>query len=380
MTDAATMNATDAMTTLADTVDAGNLPTRIVDPTEVAESLPDDQELAKIRSELNINDSNSIIAYGSDAKLSLTKLSENMLESVKNKDLGPVGESLNQMVLEMRGLDFDSIDPNKKKSIFKKILGKSKPLVKFLQKYESVSSQVEVIQDSLNRHRIDLTRDVIFLDLLYEESLQYFKRLNAYISVAEEALENLKTNDLPRLEKKANTAQANAIGAQAYRNLVDRVNMLERTVHDLKLTRQITLQSLPSIRMMQTNNIDLIRKIHSQILNTIPLWKQQLAVAITQWRQKEAASATKAVSDFQNQLLEQNAQMLKETNAAVREEIERGVYDIESVRKANDMLIDAINDAIRIADEAKQKRKAADEVLVDCAVKLKNTLGTSAAI
>jgi uncharacterized protein YaaN involved in tellurite resistance len=321
----------------------------------------DSEEKARIDAliaEIDISDANSVIFFGSKAQEKVTEISDKMLEGVKNKDLGQSGEALNEMVATIRGFDIDELDPNKKPGFFARLFGRAKPLVKFLQKYEDVRKQIDKITNKLESHKTTLLKDITSLDRLYVANLEYFHTLEDYIKAGEEKIHQLHNEVIPAMEKTAEGSD-DMLLAQKLRDIRSSTADLERRVHDLRLTRQVTLQSLPSIRLVQENDKGLINKINSTIANTVPLWRQQLAQTVTIWRSEQAADTIKDATDLTNEMLANNAENLKIANRKVREQMERGVFDIEVVKLANQKLIETIDDSLRIAEEGKAKREGA---------------------
>lgn len=339
-----------------------------------AELAPEQKaRIEQLLAEIDLGDSNSVVLFGARAQGELTNISEQMLEGVRNKDAGPAGDALSRMLLTLKGFDTDDLKDAKKPGWLSRLFGATEPIHKFVQKYQEVRGQIETIGDSLNRHKSLLMVDVEKLDRLYEATLSYFHQLALYIGAGEELLRKLDQEQIPALAKAAETT-GDVLSAQRLRDLRSARDDLERRVHDLKLTRQVTMQALPSIRLVQENDKGLINKITSTLANTIPLWKTQLAQAITIYRSSQAAKTLKDATDLTNQLLEANAKNLKDANAMVREQIERGVFDIAVVEKANRALIDTIQDSLRIADEGKIKRADAEKRLVACEAELKQVL------
>ena len=333
----------------------------------------DKKSMDVILDDLDINDTQSIISFGSKAQEQLTVITDRMLEGVKTKDVGPAGAALNEMVTVMRGFDLEGLDPNQKQSFFARLFGKAKPMVKFVQQYETVAKQLDAVSSGLDNHKTTLLKDIVSLDRLYDANLEYFHELENYITAGDERLRQLDDVEIPELEKLA-ADEENVLKAQELRDLRGRRDDLERRVHDLRLTRQVTMQSLPSIRLVQENDKALVTKINSTMTNTLPLWRQQLAHAVTIFRSGEAAKTVKAASDLTNELLEKNAENLKMANAEVRRQMERGIVDIESVKKANDTLIATIEESLQIAEEGRQKRKDALEVLESTETELRAAL------
>ena len=332
---------------------------------EVPAPIDEEQEkLNKALEEIDINDRNSAIYFGSRAQEKLDDISNRMLDGVKNKDTGKSGELLNNMVTTLRGFDMDEFNPNQKLAWWQKLFGFTKPLVKFVEKYEEVKDQIDAISDNLEKHKAKLQKDVVSLDKLYDANLDYFRQLELYIKAGEIKLKELEEKIIPEYEEK--TKDSDMLSIQELKEIRGFRDDLERRVHDLKLSRQVAMQALPSIRLIQENDKSLINKIGSTLVNTIPLWRNQLAQTVTIFRSHEAAKAIKSANDLTNDLLEQSAEGLREANQEVRKQMERGVFDIESIKKANQTLIETLNDSIKIAQEGKEARAKAE-------VELKNT-------
>ncbi len=319
----------------------------------------DKKTLEQLVDEIKVEDRSTILFFGSKAQEEMSTISESMLEGVRNKDLGGAGASLNDMIATIRGFDVDELNPNKKLGFFAKLFGKAKPVSVFLSKYDDVRKQINAITDRMEEHKTQLLTDIISLDKLYDANLDYFHKLELYISAGDEKLRQLDENDIPALVEKAQKDSDNMVLAQEVRDLRSARDDLERRLHDLRLTRQVAMQSLPSIRLVQENDKTLINKINSTLINTVPLWKNQLAQAVTIFRMGDAAETVKKATDLTNELLEDNADNLRTANAEVRKQMERGVFDIESVRKANKALIETINDSLKIAEDGKAARSEA---------------------
>jgi uncharacterized protein YaaN involved in tellurite resistance len=358
----------------------------LVVPNVVETTLPPAQPLdaqkradvARVLNELDIGDSNSILFFGSKAQKQLAAISDEMLDGVKNKDLGEAGRTLNQAVMTLKGFNLDTLDPNRKRSLMERMFGSNKPVQKFALRYQEVGKQIDSITDRLEERKTELLNDVTWLDRLYGANLDYFRLLEVYIAAAEERLAKLDREEIPALEREVSSS-TDVLVSQRLRDLRAARDELDRRLHDLLLTRQVTLQSLPSIRLVQENDKGLISKINSTLANTVPLWRQQLAQMITIHRSGEAAKSVKAATDLTNDLLLQNARNLKVANAQVRGELERGVFDIEAVKQANQLLIETIEDSLRIADEGKRKRAEAFTVLKACEAELRRSLESARA-
>jgi len=306
--------------------------------------------------ELDINDRKSIIYFGSSAQEKLDDISNRMIEGVQNKDIGAAGAALNEMVASIRGFDMDKFNPNVKLAWWQKIFNTTKPLVKFIQEYEDVRDQIDSISHSLEKHKSQLMTDIISLDKLYDANLDYFRNLELYIKAGETKLEELEESIIPEYESKVRDSDNDMMAIQEMKEIRGFRDELERRVHDLRLSRQVTMQSLPSIRLIQENDKSLIAKITSTLVNTVPLWRNQLAQTVTIFRSHDTANAVKDAADLTNELLEKNAEGLREANSEVRKQMERGIFDIESIKKANETFIATLDDSLRIAQEGKEAR------------------------
>ncbi|WPL15190.1 TelA-like protein [Thiorhodovibrio winogradskyi] len=347
-------------------------------PAPTPASIPASADIKHLLAELDLSDSQSILHFGAKAQQQLTQVSEQMLEGVRTKDTGPAGDALNNMVGQLRGFDIEALDPNAKRGLMGRLFGKTKQVRKFLQEYEEVRDQIERISMELDRHKTRLMTDVVSLDRLYDANLDYFRELEAYIAAGDAKLAELDTDTIPALEAEASQSE-DMVKAQNLRDLRGARDDLERRVHDLRLTRQVTMQSLPSIRLVQENDKGLINKINSTLVNTVPLWRQQLAQAITIFRSGRAAETVKAATDLTNELLMANAENLKQANAQARTQIERGVFDIQTVKAANQALIATIEESLSIADEGRRARAAATVELTQLETNLRQALSKASA-
>jgi len=340
---------------------------------EVPAVLPEEKnKLQEAMDKLDFNDRNSVIYFGTEAQEKLDDISNRMIDGVQNKDIGAAGDSLNKIVASIRGFDIDELNPNKAVPWYKKLFGAPSSLVKFLEGYEQVRDQIDMVANDLEKHKSQLMKDVVSLDKLYEANLDYFRGLELYIQAGEEKLKELDEKIIPKYVKKAKGEDMMKI--QNLKEVRGFRDDLERKVYDLRLSRQVAMQSLPSIRLVQENDKSLINKITSTLVNTVPLWRNQLAQTITIFRSHDAAKSIKEASDLTNDLLEKNADGLREANQEVRKQMERGIYDIESIKKANNTLIDTLNDSLKIAQEGKVAREKALVELKETEAKLKDAL------
>jgi len=335
-------------------------------------------QVATAMSEIDLSDTKSILFFGTKAQQQLTSISDMMLEEVRTKDIGPAGDALNSMVQKLRELDFEDIDPRDKPNWLQRLFGIKNAVLKYIDDYEGVRDQIDKITTDLEIHKTRLLTDITKLDKLYDANLDYFRMLEVYVAAGRAKLKELDETIIPAMAKKAEQSD-DVIQAQNLRDLRSARDDLERRAHDLLLTRQVTMQSLPSIRLVQENDKSLINKINSTIANTVPLWRQQLAQAITIFRAGQAAESVEAASNLTNELLRQNAKNLREVNAEVRAQMERGVFDLDTVRLANEELVATIEDSLRIAGEGKQRRAEAEQQLIECERRLRESLTAATA-
>ncbi|WP_343043907.1 toxic anion resistance protein [Marichromatium bheemlicum] len=338
----------------------------------------DEAEVERLLGELDLRDAHSVMFFGAKAQQRLTEVSDRMLEGVRAKDTGPAGAALSEMVTTLKGFDVEGLDPNRRQGWFSKLLGKTRPIARFLEEYEAVRDQIEDISRALEGHKTQLLTDVTALDRLYAANLDYFRALESYILAGERKLAELDEQAIPALAAQVE-AGTDMVEAQRLRDLRGARDDLERRVHDLRLTRQVAMQGLPSIRLVQENDKGLINKINSTLVNTVPLWRQQLAQAVTIFRSAEAADTLKAATDLTNELLQANAANLKSANAEARRQIERGVFDIEAVKQANRSLIETIEESLQIADAGKRARAEANAELTRLEADLRATLSAASA-
>jgi uncharacterized protein YaaN involved in tellurite resistance len=342
---------------------------------------PTKAEITRRMAEISIGDTNSIVSFGASAQTDLQAISQSMLAGVRNKDVGPAGDSLRHMVTTIRGFSVSELDVRRDRTWWEKLIGRAAPIAKFTARFEEVQGQIDKITDDLLRHEHVLLKDIESLDMLYDKTLQFYTELGLYIAAGEAKLAELDTTTIPAKEAEAQAAPEDAalMQAQELRDLRSARDDLDRRVHDLKLTRQVTMQSLPSIRLVQENDKSLVTKINSTLVNTVPLWETQLAQAVTIQRSSEAARAVRDANDLTNELLTANAQNLRDANKIIRTEMERGVFDITAVKAANANLIATINESLEIADEGKRKRAAAEADMQKMEEELKQTLSAARA-
>lgn len=333
----------------------------------------DMKRIQDIKSKIQPLDNDALITYGSNAQEALSKFSHQMLNEVQSKDVGPIGDTLESLMKKLKEIDPDELT-NDKKNIVSRLFGRMKKSVnELISKHQSVASQVDRISIQLEHAKEILVKDVHLLDNLYDQNKDYFDAINIYIAAAELKKEEIETEVLPALREKADQS-GNQMEVQDVNDMMQYVNRLEKRLHDLKLSRQITLQSAPQIRMIQNINQTLAEKIQSSILTSIPLWKNQMAIALTLLRQESASKAQQAVTNTTNELLTKNSEMLKQNSLRTARENERGIVDIETLKVTQDNLVTTIEETLQIQAEGSQKRKEAETELVQMEEDLKTRL------
>jgi uncharacterized protein YaaN involved in tellurite resistance len=337
--------------------------------------------IRKRMAEIDLGNTQSIISFGSGVQAELQVISQEMLTDVRNKDVGPAGDALREIVTTLRGFSVSELDVRRRQSWWERLTGRAAPFANFVARYETVQAQIDKITENLLNHEHKLLKDIKALDRLYEKTLAFYDELALYIAAGEARLAEADAKDIPAKEAELAAApeDAKVLKAQELRDLRAARDDLERRVHDLKLTRQVTMQSLPSIRLVQENDKSLVTKINSPLVNTVPLWETQLAQAVTIQRSREAAEAIRSANDLTNDLLTANAENLREANRVVRTEMERGVFDIEAVKRANATLIATIEESLQIADAGKARRAAAEAELTKMEAELRDTLAAARA-
>jgi uncharacterized protein YaaN involved in tellurite resistance len=353
-------------------------PVTAVVPLDAA-SPPQAEAITRRMAEIDMTNSQSIISFGAGAQGELQVISQEMLAGVKNKDVGPAGQALADIVSTIRGFSGSELDANRERSWWERLTGAAAPLAQFMARYEEVQTQIDRITENLLMHETVLLKDIKGLDMLYAKTLTFYDELGLYIAAGQAKLKELDATVIAGMEAAVTAAQGDdqVKKAQELRDVRAARDDLERRVYDLQLTRQVTMQSLPSIRLVQENDKSLVGKINSTLMNTVPLWETQLAQAVTIQRSREAADAIKGANDLTNDLLTQNAKNLQDTNKVVRTEMERGVFDIEAVKAANETLIATIQESLAIADEGKARRAAAEVELGKMELALKDTLSAA---
>ncbi len=319
--------------------------------------------------QIDLAKSNQILQYGVGAQKKIADFSESALNNVKTKDLGEIGEMLSGVVTELKSFDVDEEEKGFL-GFFKK---SSNKLASMKAKYDKAEVNINKICESLEKNQIQLLKDIAMLDKMYELNKTYFKELSMYILAGKKKLDKVQKEELPVLMEKS-TASGLPEDAQAVNDLIAICNRFEKKIHDLELTRMISVQMAPQIRLVQGNDTIMAEKIQSTIVNTIPLWKSQMVLALGVTHSGQAAKAQREVTDMTNELLRKNAEMLKIATIDTAKESERGIVDIETLRITNESLISTLDEVMRIQTEGRQKRKEAEIELNRIEVELKNKL------
>lgn len=331
---------------------------------------PEEQRMVdEFARQININDSNLVMQYGAGAQKKIADFSDTALDNVKTQDLGEVGNMLTSMVVELKKFDVDEED----KGIFGFFKKGANKIEGIKAKYAAAETNVNKICDVLEGHQIQLLKDIAMLDKMYDINLTYFKELSMYILAGKKKLEEVQTVDLPALVEKSKRTGLPE-DAQAANDLASMCNRFEKKLHDLELTRVISMQMAPQIRLVQNNDTLMAEKIQSSLVNTIPLWKSQMVLALGVAHSTEAAKAQSQVTDMTNALLRKNAETLKINTIETAKESEKGIVDIETLKKTNESLISTFDEVLQIQADGRQKRREAEVELAKIEGELKNKL------
>ena len=328
-----------------------------VEPVKVDESMLTEQEKKAVddfAKKIDIKDTNVVLNYGVAAQKSVATFSENALSSVRNKDLGEVGETLSNLVVEVKGFG------QEEKKGFAGLFRKQKDKLELMRaQYGKAETSVNRIVSELEKHQVTLMKDIAMLDQMYELNLKYYKELTMYIIAGKKRLAEVRSGELEELRKKAE-ASGLAEDAQAYNDYAQKCERFEKKLHDLELTRMVSLQMGPQTRLLQNNDTLMVEKIQSSLVNTIPLWKSQMVLALGMEHSRQATAAQSAVTETTNELLKKNADMLKMGTIATAKEAERSIVDIETLQHTNEQLVSTLDEVVNIQREGAQKRKEAE--------------------
>ena len=343
---------------------------------QVEELSPEQRvRVEEVKNSIDLIDSQAVLQYGVGAQRNISSFSDNILTQVRSKDSGYVGELMSDLVLKVKEVDVDGLDEGfLDKLPFLK--NASRAVKKFMQRYEKLEVQIDRIEQQLDQARMQMLKDITMFDGLYEKNLEYFRELQIYIAAGEEKLQELQEITLPQLHAEA-TAKGDAMSAQVVRDFEDTVNRFEKKIHDLKLSKAVAIQTAPQIRLIQNNDKMLVDKIQTAILSTIPLWKSQIVIALGLHRQESVLKMQRSVSDATNTLLTKNAELLRQNSTEVARESERGIVDLETLKKVNADLISTIEETIKIQQEGRAARQNAETELLSIEQKLKEALLTA---
>ncbi len=366
-------DSSEALTPQTSEITEQQTPSDVTSTYEKTISDEDQRRIDEIAKQIKPLDNDGLLLYGQQAQNKLSQFSHQMLTQVQSKDVGPIGNSLRNLMNKLKEVNPDELQ-KQNQSRLKRIFRRAERSVnEMFSKYQSVGAQVDRISVELQKSQNMLMKDVGLLDQLYEENKAYFDALNIYIAAAEKKRDELKQHNLVELEQKVK-ASNNQMDVQELADLQQYINRLEKRIYDLQLSRQITLQSAPQIRMIQNINQTLAEKIQSSILTSIPLWKNQMAIALTLLRQQGASEAQKKVTDTTNELLLKNSEMLKQNAIRTAEENERGIVDIETLKTTQTNIVDTIQETLRIQEDGTRKRQQAEQELQSLEQDLKTKL------
>lgn len=337
-------------------------------------SQEDIKRVEEIKNNINLMDTQQMTQYGVGAQRNISQFSSNILNNIKAKDSGEVGEMMTDLMLKVKDVDVESLGRDggflSKIPIFGNAL---KSFEKFVARYETLEVQIDKIQNQLDIQRMEMLKDITMFDKLYEKNLEYFNDLKVYIAAGEEKIEETRRDVIPALRQEA-AASGDPMKAQVVADFEATVNRFEKKVHDLKLSKTMAIQTAPQIKLIQNNDKLLVEKIQTTILNTIPLWKSQIVIAIGLYKQEGALKLQKEVSDTTNKLLTKNSEMLKQNTIEVAKESERGIIDMETLKKVNADLIETIDETIKIQKDGRAQRQKAEQELVQIEDQLKEKL------
>ncbi|GHT40511.1 tellurium resistance protein [Bacteroidia bacterium] len=345
-----------------------------ITPVEITGKMSEKIELTKeeqdkvaiYKSKIDLNSQNGIIQYGVESQTKMVSFSENVLSQLRNKDIGAVGEILSGLVAELKTFDKSINQPgilNFFRSLKKKILH-------IKAEYSKVEKNVAQVEVQMEKHYQALSKDIILFDKLYEQNEQYFRDLSLYIVAGEEKLTEMRETVLPAMQQA--TAESNDIQSQQHYNFIEQqVHRFEKKIHDLKISRMISFQLAPQLRLVQNNSAILMERIQSSLVNTLPLWRNQMVLSLGLIHSQQALEAQHAVNEATNNMLKRNSDMLRTTSVKIAEENERSVVDIETLRKANNDLFATIDKVLNIQEEGRRKRQAAEQDLLDIEKELK---------
>ena len=332
------------------------------------------KKVDSIKNGLNVMDSQACIQFGTPAQRNISDFADSILNTVRSKDSGYVGELLQSLVSDIRDADFSAGGDDE--GILDKIplfSSAKKKLEKMMMRYEKLEVQIDQIEGKLDQAKMEMLKDIGMFDMMYEKNLEYFQELNLYITAGEERIRELREQDIPGLKAQA-AASPDPMAAQLVHDFEENVNRFEKKVHDLKLSRTIAIQTAPQIRLIQNNDKLLVDKIQTAVLNTIPIWRSQIVIALGLGKQQKVLKLNQEISETTNELLKRNSELLKTNTIETAKEAERSVVDMETLKKTNENLIAAIEETLSIQKEGREKRQAAEAELNRLEGELKDVL------
>ena len=337
------------------------------------EALSDAEKKAieEFNSKLNVEDATQVLQYGAKAQAKISQFSDSVLEGVKTKNTGEVGDLLADLVSEIKSFDAAVVADNK--GIGKLFNSAKKQLDKLVAKYSKVETNIDRVEHELENHKLQMLKDITIFDTMYEKNLEYFKELSLYIIAGERKLKELKEVVMPALQQKAKET-GEQLDAQKVNDMENTINRFEKKIYDLKTTRIISIQMAPQIRLLQNNEAELVEKIQGSLINTIPLWKNQIVLALGINNAKQALGAQKAVTDVTNSMLQKNSEILKQGSIQIAEESERAIVDIETLQKTNKDIIETLDKVIEIHENGRAKRQEAEQELQNIEQELKDKM------
>lgn len=330
----------------------------------------DEKQIAAIRDNIDLTDTKLSLQYGNAAQKNIADFSNSILSTVRGRDNKELGELLNSLAGKVKSIEKKDDGFLSGLPILGSLLAKKNEIA---DSYKTVEAQVDTISAGLENQKMELMKDIVIFDELYDKNLDYFKKLQLYIEAGEEKLMEMREETLPRLQKQAEEAN-NPMAVQVVKDFGESVNRFEKRVHDLKISKVIAIQTAPQIRLIQSNDKMLVDRIQNAIYNTIPLWKSRMVLALGLARQREALEMQRAVTEATNDLIRKNAEMLKQNTIETVTENERGMVDIETLKKANEELISTVQEAIRIQQEGRKKRQAAEQEMIQIENRLQDAL------
>ena len=328
--------------------------------------------IEEFNKKINVEDATQILQYGAKAQTKISQFSDSVLEDVKTRNTGEVGDLLADLVGEIKSFDSDIANTNKT-GLGKLFTSVKKQLEKLIAGYEKIEVNIDKIEASLEKHRLQMLKDITIFDTMYEKNLEYFKELSLYIIAGEKKIEELRNVTLPELQKKAQES-GEQLDAQKVNDMENMINRFEKKIYDLKTTRIISIQMAPQIRLLQNNEAELVEKIQGSLTNTIPLWKNQMVLALGINNAKQAIGAQKAVTDLTNSMLQKNSEILKQGSIEIAEESERAIVDVATLQKTNKDIIDTLDQVIQIHENGRVKRQEAEVELANIEKELKEKM------